>query len=136
MAEYFIENNHYSQAEYCLFASISILPPPNQNEEDKELRAMLQSQIGRYYLQRLRFGVDLHQKGVSIGTEGPLFDTVHKKFIEFPSLNLKWPEITDIEGIEQAKFLFRLGNTQFKKALEFFVLDGYVTDHSRIKKDI
>ena len=97
---------------------------------------MLQAQIGRYYLQRLKFGVDLHKKGLSIGNKGPLYDTVHKQFIEFPSLNLKWPTITDVTDIEQAKFLFRLGNTQFKKALDFFVLDGYVTEHSRIKKDI
>jgi hypothetical protein len=59
-----------------------------------------------------------------IGTEGPLYDSVHKQFIEFPTLNLKWPVITDITDIEQAKFLFRLGNTQFKKSLDFFVLDG------------
>lgn len=44
--------------------------------------------------------------------------------------------ITDVSDVEQAKFLFRLGNTQFKKALDFFVLDGYVTEHSRINKDI
>lgn len=96
----------------------------------------MQAQIGRYYLQRLKFGVELKRKGVTIGNEGPLYDTVHKEFIDFPSLNLKWPLVTDITDIEQAKFLFRLGNTQFKKALEFFVLDGYVTDHSRITKDI
>lgn len=112
------------------------MPPPTQEEESQELRAMLQSQIGRYYLQRLKFGIDLYKKGLTIGTEGPLFDTVHKQFIEFPSLNLKWPTVTDITDIEQAKFLFRLGNTQFKKALEFYVLDGYVTEHARIKKDV
>lgn len=101
-----------------------------------ELRATMQAQIGKYYLQRLKFGVELFQKGLTIGTSGPLFDTVHKKFIEFPSLNLKWPEITDIGDIEQAKFLFRLGNTQFKKAMEFFVLDGFVTSHTKIIKDV
>jgi len=136
LAEYFIENNHFSQAEYCLFAGISILPLPNSSEEDQELRAMMQSQIGRYYLQRMKFGIDLFQKGVTIGTGGPLFDTVHKKFIDFPSLDLKWPQITDVSDIEQAKFLFRLANTQFKKAHEYFVLDGFVTEHSRLKKDV
>jgi tetratricopeptide (TPR) repeat protein len=136
LAEYFIENNHYAQAEYILFAGISILPPPNQKDEDGEHRAMMQSQIGRYYLQRLKFGVDLHNKGVTIGKEGPLFDTIHKQFIDLPTLNLKWPSVTDVTDIEQAKFLFRLANTQFKKALEFLVIDGYVTDHSRLKKDI
>ena len=78
----------------------------------------------------------MKHKDISIGTEGPLFETVHKQFITLPTLNLKWPCITDVSDIEQAKFLFRLGNTQFKKALEFYVIDGYVTDHSRIKKDV
>ena len=31
--------------------------------------------------------------------------------------------------VEACKSLFRQANTQFKKALEVFVLDGYVTEH-------
>jgi hypothetical protein len=39
-------------------------------------------------------------------------------------------------SMDDAKELFKKGNTQFKKAMEFFLLDGYVTEHSRIKKEI
>jgi KIF-1 binding protein C terminal len=37
--------------------------------------------------------------------------------------------IPDLKDIEDAKSLFRLANTQFKRALDYFVLDGYVTEH-------
>ena len=38
--------------------------------------------------------------------------------------------------MDDAKLLFKLGNTQFKKALDHYVLDGCVTEHSRIKWEI
>ena len=38
--------------------------------------------------------------------------------------------------MEQAKLLFRLSNTQFKKSLEHFVLDGYVTEHVQMRQDM
>ena len=54
---------------------------------------------------------------------------VQKKFIDFQELDMQWPEIKNMEGMDDAKTLFRLANTQFKKALEFYILDGYVTEH-------
>ncbi len=54
----------------------------------------------------------------------------------FPSLFIKFPKITDVNDIEQAKLLFRLANTQFKKAMDYFVLDGYVTEHVQLRQDV
>jgi hypothetical protein len=60
-----------------------------------------------------------------------------KKFVEFPELPVKYPsEIKDFKDIEDAKSLFRLSNTQFKRALDYFVLDGYVTEHVQMKQDL
>ena len=42
---------------------------------------------------------------------------------------MKWPEITQCKGLDDAKTLFRLANTQFKRALEWYILDGFVTEH-------
>lgn len=56
-------------------------------------------------------------------------EKVQKKFIDFQELDMQWPEIKNMEGMDDAKTLFRLANTQFKKALEFYILDGYVTEH-------
>jgi hypothetical protein len=57
-----------------------------------------------------------------VGKEVLLF----KEFTQpFPHLVLP----TDIEG---CKSLFRQANTQLKKAIDVFVLDGYVTEHIEI----
>jgi hypothetical protein len=61
---------------------------------------------------------------------------VTQRFVEFPELQLQWPVITDMQGLDDAKKLFRLANTQFKKALEHFVLDGFVTEHVQIQQGI
>ena len=54
--------------------------------------------------------------------------------MEFSELPVKFPlKIEDFKSIEDAKTLFRLANTQFKRSLEYFVLDGYVTEHVQMK---
>lgn len=50
---------------------------------------------------------------------------------------MKFPaEMKDFASIEDAKSLFRLANTQFKRALDYFVLDGFVTEHVQMKQDL
>lgn len=49
---------------------------------------------------------------------------------------MNWPEIKNLCGIDDAKTLFKLANTQFKKALEYYVLDGYVTEHVQCQQGI
>ena len=61
-------------------------------------------------------------------------EKVQQKFVEFPELDMKWPEIPLVKNIDDAKNLFRLANTQYRRALEYFVLDGFVTDHVNIKQ--
>jgi hypothetical protein len=68
-------------------------------------------QLGRYYLYRLRHGVELLQNGMTIGKSGEYYEHVHKQFIEFPSLKIKFPPIEDMKDIKDGKHLFRLGNT-------------------------
>ena len=58
------------------------------------------------------------------------------KAVEFVELEMKWPEIKTLSTAEDAKTLFKLANTQFKKALEYFILDGYVTEHVTIKQGV
>lgn len=68
-----------------------------------------------------------------------------KKFVEFPPLQsaerIKSFEaiaetIKDLKDIEDAKVLFLKGNTQFKRAQEYFKLDGYVTEHVQMRQDV
>lgn len=56
-------------------------------------------------------------------------EKIAHKFVVFDELNLKWPEIKSVTGMDDAKTLFRLANTQFKKAISHYILDGYVTEN-------
>ena len=60
-------------------------------------------------------------------------EKVQQRFVEFPELDMNWPIITQMANLDDAKTLFRLANTQYKRALEFYVLDGFVTENVLIK---
>ena len=95
--------NNYAQAEYSLFCGLDIVPTEPTSDDEKELRASIQMQLGQYYLYRLKTGVEMMAQGLAIGTDGPLYDDMHKEFILFPTLNVKFPKIEDIKDLSDAK---------------------------------
>jgi KIF-binding protein len=130
IAEYFVKNGHLAQAEYCLLSGFAILPEDNTRK--KKLRATLQMQLGRYYMERMAIQAALFRESQTLDQDKAL-----KKFVEFPELSVKFPtKVDDFKSIEDAKTLFRLANTQFKRSLDYFVLDGYVTEHIQMKQDV
>jgi hypothetical protein len=60
-----MSREHFAQAEYLLFAALHVIPEviENELEESKEIRAMIQSGLGRYYQRRLEVGVALYAGG-------------------------------------------------------------------------
>eukprot|EP01022_Parablepharisma_sp_SALTPOND_P009924 TRINITY_DN140_c1_g2_i1.p2 TRINITY_DN140_c1_g2~~TRINITY_DN140_c1_g2_i1.p2 ORF type:complete len:622 (+),score=95.33 TRINITY_DN140_c1_g2_i1:5709-7574(+) len=134
LSEYFLTNHNYAQAEYCLWAAVAVLP--SDVKKRKKLRATIAMQLGKYYAQRLADGIQRQQLNTSIEELESLKTEAMKKYVEFPSLAIPWPKIEDIKDLEKAKEFFRLANTQYKKAMEFFVLDGYVTQHIGLRKSI
>ena len=127
LAEYFMNNQYLAQAEYCLFAAQAILPI--ELSKKRKLRATIQMQLGKYYLEKLIFGVSAFLQQADANLE-----KANQCFYEFKELNLKWPIISALKDEDHAKTIFRLSNTQLKKASEFYVLDGYVTEHVIIKQ--
>lgn len=85
---------------------------------------MIQCGIGRYYQRRLEVGIAMYSTGSTF-----MLKEVNEKSIVFAELDLNWPDVKDMNGLDGAKTFFRLANTQFKRALEFYVLDGFVTEH-------
>ena len=97
LADYFLDKEQFAQAEYCLFAGLSLIPSGNMNqsalsnemeeskhnvtttsvglgtvgfpEEIDKLRADFDMQLGRYYLIRLKFAV--HHFGKNIEEVDP-----------------------------------------------------------------
>ncbi|MCQ2817587.1 MAG: hypothetical protein MJ252_10015 [archaeon] len=134
LSDFYMENQHYAQAEYILISAMSLLP--EDLTKKKKLRAALQNQLGKYFLERLKFAVQQNKNNIFISQNEELSSIVNKRIFTFSNLNIIWPKIEDITNLEQAKSLFRLSNTQFKKALEYYKLDGYVTEHIQINRDL
>lgn len=134
LSEFYIENQHFAQAEYVLIAASALLP--EDLNKKKKIRAMVQMNLGKYFLERLKFAVRQTKEQIWISESEELYSIVNKRIVTFQNMNILWPKIEDIRDIEQAKLLFRLGNTQLKKALEYYLLDGFVTEHINISRDI
>jgi len=56
--------------------------------------------------------------------------------MSFDPIPVSFPGLSPSLDIEAAKELFKLSNAMFKSALEYFVIDGYVTEHIEMKRDI
>jgi len=134
LSEFYTENQHFAQAEYVLIAANALLP--EDLTKKKKIRALVQMHLGKYFLERLKFAVRQTKEQIWILENEELFSIVNKRIVTFNNMNILWPKIEDIRDIEQAKLLFRLGNTQFKKALDYYVLDGFVSEHISISRDI
>ncbi len=134
LSDYFLTNHNYAQAEYCILSAMAILPPDPSKR--KKLRATVAMQLGKYYAQRLTNGIQRMKMNTSIENLESLKMEASRKYVDFPQLGVPWPKIEDIHDLDKAKEFFRLANTQYKKALEYFVLDGYVTQHIVLRKDI
>lgn len=134
LSEFYTENQHFAQAEYVLIAANALLP--EDLNKKKKIRALVQMHLGKYFLERLKFAVRQTKEQIWISENEELFAIVNKRIVTFNNMNILWPKIEDIRDIEQAKLLFRLGNTQFKKALEYYVLEGFVSEHINISRDV
>ena len=134
LSDFYIENRHFAQAEYILISGMSLLP--DDVTKEKKLRAALQNELGKYFLERLKFAVfRLREKNLICDNEN-IFNIVNKKIFTFNSLNIIWPQIKDVVNIEQAKSLFRLANTQFKKALNFYNIQNHTFEYIKICQNI
>ena len=135
LSDFYLETQNFAQTEYILKCALSLLP--QDKTQKKKLRASVQAQLGKYYLERLKLALLLARKNTSIANEKNLEELVNKKQFLINNLtNIEFPKIKDIQNLEDAKSIFRKGNTQLKRALQVFVMDGYVTDHIKITQTI
>ena len=135
LSDFYLESQNFAQTEYILRCALFLIP--KDKTQKKKLRASVQAQLGKYFLERLKLALLLMRKNTSISNENNLEDLLNKKKFIIENLkDVKFPEIKDVQNLEDAKSLFRKGNTQLKRALEIFVMDGYVTDHIKIIQTI
>ena len=135
LSDFYLETQNFAQTEYILKCALSLIP--QDLTQKKKLRASVQAQLGKYYLERLKLALLLVRKNTSIANEKNLDELVNKKQFLINNLtNIEFTKIKDIQNLEDAKSIFRKGNTQLKRALQVFVMDGYVTDHIKITQTI
>lgn len=91
LANYFVLQKNFAQAEYLLYTAQTLLPENQQKK--KKLRANIQVQIGEYYLSLLTHLMRCH-----VELESFKADLAAKKTVEFPEVNLNWPTIKPITG--------------------------------------
>ena len=135
LSDFYLDSQNLAQTEYILKCALSLIPPdPIQK---KKLRASVQSQLGKYYLERIKLAFLLKSRNTSISNEKNLDELLNKKKFTIDNLKeINFPQIKDVENLEDVKSLFRKGNTQLQRALKVFVLDGYVTEHIKINQTL
>lgn len=130
LTDYFIEHRQFAQAQYILAAGMSVIPEGKK----KKLRASFHMALGRYLLEFLKFAVEKYRLGQS---EEPILKTeINKKTLEFNGVGVKFVELNVPKNYEEMASVFRQLNTQAKKALQVYVLDGYVTENIQICRDL
>jgi hypothetical protein len=134
LSDFYMENQHFAQAEYILISAMSLLP--DDVNKKKKLRAAIQNQLGKYFLERLKFAVLRLKDNNLISDNDNIFNIVNKKIFTFNTLNIVWPQIKDVVNIEEAKSLFRIANTQFKKALNLYNIENYPLEYIQICQNI
>lgn len=131
LAEYYTNNNNFSQSYYLLQAGQNLL---SQKEKKFKLKATFSMSFARLFKSFLTFSVsnlnpneeELKEFQKIINLKELTFDTINWAFIylDFP------------RSKEEILKLFRTSNTQYKKSMSFFVLDGYVTEHISMSQEI
>ena len=135
LSDFYLESQNLAQTEYILKCALSLLP--SDKTQKKKLRASVQSQLGKYYLERLKLAHLLKNRNTSISKEKNLDELLNKKKFTIDKLkDINFPEIKDVHNLEDVKSLFRKGNTQLQRALKIFILDGYVTEHIKINQTL
>jgi len=100
----------------------------------KKLRGAIQMALGRHLLEFLKYAIEKYQLGHS--EEKSFEERLNKKMITFEGIGVDFVSLKLPKTMEEIRTVFRQMNTQFKKALKVFVLDGYVSEYIQIVRDL
>lgn len=112
----------------------------DEENENRQVAANVHLAWGRFHLDRLKQARKRHfpEEG------GDCKDFSHERTPEeeitpeilFPMMSIaEVPALLSIDDFETARAVFKESLTRLKKALEFYILDGYVTEHIDILED-
>lgn len=120
-----MENKYIAQGIYVLECALSIV-----TGKRRKLRSCLNMQLGRAYRSLLDLAVQVDSKA------HPVPEALNVQVLDLPMLVAKFRPLAFPTSVDSAKELFKTASNHFKTALEYFVIDGYVTEHIEMKKYI
>jgi len=123
-------NSKFAQAQYLIECGLSLLP----KDKKKKLHATFYMCWGKVYYELLRYCSNLLKAKADINKE--LEEQMNAKTVLFNEISTEYTNLKIAKNYDEVKTIFRIGNTQYKKALAYFVLDGFVTEHVTIILDI
>lgn len=126
LADYYVENQYFNQGYYTLQCGFKVVPEGKK----RKLKATLHMQTGRCLSSLLAYSVEVSTQQTSASPN------INTQILLFDSLDVPWPTFTLSDSFDTAKELFKQAFAHLKTALEFFVIDGYVTEHIEIKRDM
>lgn len=103
---------------------------------DEETRPIVTIAWARYYLARLDSSIAVRESGIpDAPAELPAF--VNFPVLDLPAADtLPWGRRGFAASFEQARSLFNASMPKLREALEFYKLDGWVTDHVEVLFDV
>ncbi|XP_076811173.1 KIF-binding protein-like [Clavelina lepadiformis] len=140
LSQYYIQRNMFRQAKHCISCATAVLLEDSSVEEENEKEEQVKADVARCWVKYCLNLLDTSKDRISPESESPLAED--QDFKDFDRFSL---EVTNIEentphdfctSYDQARKVFLLGKEHATQALNFFVLDGFVTDHVEIHQDI
>eukprot|EP01006_Ploeotia_vitrea_P029291 TRINITY_DN61862_c0_g1_i1.p2 TRINITY_DN61862_c0_g1~~TRINITY_DN61862_c0_g1_i1.p2 ORF type:complete len:596 (-),score=73.72 TRINITY_DN61862_c0_g1_i1:2558-4321(-) len=142
LSGFYLAADDFAQSSHCLHAARKVLPL----NEDDQLEANIKLAWAKYYLGVMQFCRKRHEeypndksKEFDLRPRTHLAGGNTNETQQFTGLDIPAPITTIklIHSMEDARDIyFKPALEGFTKALEFYVLDGYVTDHISTKEDI
>ena len=135
LAEYYKQERMYSQALYIVFTALDLLPADRHRKTKASLRIMLGNIMNDFFEYNVTLiRADLHEKGDKEVEQLEKF--INKQALVFEGVSINFPTNKVYRNYEEIKTLFKMIMTEYKKALEVYVLDGNVTEHVQIIKEM
>lgn len=136
LAEYYKQEQQYSQAIYILFTALEVLPANRHLRTKASLRIML----GNVLNDQLDYNCRLiRSDAISSASEkerNQLVSHMNTQALKFEGVKIHFPQTKLYSTYEEVKILFKMAMTEYKKAMEVYPLDGYVTEHCNIVKEV
>eukprot|EP00300_Choanocystis_sp_HF-7_P007943 c15606_g1_i1.p1 GENE.c15606_g1_i1~~c15606_g1_i1.p1 ORF type:complete len:634 (+),score=169.64 c15606_g1_i1:44-1903(+) len=138
---YYVLCNQLVQAEYSLHAAEYVLtrgdrPASGKGFQEKEggmpqAMAELHKTWGRFYGMLLRLGWEQYNDPDKPPYAPSELTVVYKKLPQFQLTSLRLPS-----SFEEALTVFKKGEHSLERSKEYFVLDGWVTDHLEVLTEL